>query len=399
MQVVSRRSATAIGAVLMLLAGSSCTLVEGRDMGPKFEHVLLTRDGTPVTNASVSVNGTTANLGADSKYHATLPSTVPVGGRLFLDVGSGLFSIRGFGRVPEAPVVTAPADGATFTPAQPIPVTWTSATNPDRFQVNAEYSCGQNCSTSKRYDATGADRSLTIPAGDLPNDLPIVVSVFAYNNGAFNWLAASGSTMNIRGEAFVGYPTITVAEPYRIMGWDMNFMFEHVFVFRGATPIDTATVSVNGTPAPVGADKGYHITLPASVPTGNPLHLQVVVGAVTIAGVGNVPEDPVVTAPPNGAVLPATVPVAVTWSSATNPDRFKILVQWSCGPNCGTGKWYDATSSSRAFTVPAADLPSGVDLKVNVMAYNDGSFTGPADSTSTMNIRGESTARLFKINP
>jgi hypothetical protein len=131
MQVVSRRSAKAIGALLMLLAGSSCTLVEGRDMGPKFEHVLLTNDGTAVTNASVSVNGTTANLGADSKYHATLPSTVPVGGRLFVDVGSGPFAIHGLGRVPEAPVITAPADGASFAPAQPIPVTWTSATNPE----------------------------------------------------------------------------------------------------------------------------------------------------------------------------------------------------------------------------------------------------------------------------
>ena len=259
MQVVSRRSAKAIGALLMLLAGSSCTLVEGRDMGPKFEHVLLTNDGTAVTNASVSVNGTTANLGADSKYHATLPSTVPVGGRLFVDVGSGPFAIHGLGRVPEAPVITAPADGASFAPAQPIPVTWTSATNPDRFQVNAEYSCGQNCSTSKRYDATGADRSLTIPAGDLPTDLPIVISVFAYNNGAFNSLAASGSTMNIRGEAFIGYPTITVAEPYHILGQDMSFKFEHVYVFRGTTVIDNATVSVNGTPAPVGADKGYHV--------------------------------------------------------------------------------------------------------------------------------------------
>ena len=399
MLVMSRRSAKAIGSVLMLLVGSSCTLVEGRDMGPKFEHVLVTRDGKPVTDASVTVNSTAATLGADSKYHATLPGAVPVGGRLFVQVGSSPFSIRGLGRVPEAPVITAPADGATFTPGQPILVSWTSATNPDRFQVNAEYSCGQNCSTGKRYHATGVDRSVTIPAGDLPNDLPIVIKPFAYNDGAFNSLAASGSTMNIRGEAFVGYPTITVTEPYRIMGQDMSFKFEHVYVFRGTTLIDTATVSVNGTPAPVAADKGYHVQLPVSVAAGNPLHLQVAIGAVTIAGVGNVPENPVITAPPTGAALPATVPIAVTWSSATNPDRFKILVQWSCGLNCGTGKWYDATGASRTVTIPPTDLPTGMDLQLSVMSYNDGSFTGPADSTSTMNIRGESSKRPVRINP
>src|SRR5262245_16941588 len=118
MQVVSRRSTKAIGAILMLLAGSSCTLGEGADMGPKVQHVRLFRDGTPVTNASVSVNGTTATVGPDSKYHATLPSFVPVGGRLFLDVGSGVFTIRALGRVPEAPAITAPTDGASFTPQQ-----------------------------------------------------------------------------------------------------------------------------------------------------------------------------------------------------------------------------------------------------------------------------------------
>ncbi len=234
--------------------------------------------------------------------------------------------------------MTAPPHGATFTPGQPIPVSWTSATDPDRFQVNAEYSCGQNCSTGKRYHASGADRSLTIPLGDLPNDLPIVISAFAYDDGAFNWMAASGSTMNIRGEAFVGYPTITVAEPYRIVGQDMSFKFEHVYVFRGTTLIDNATVSVNGTPAPVAADKGYHVTLPVRVPAGNPLQLHVAIGAMTIAGLGKVPENPVITAPPDGATFPATGPIAVTWTSATDPDRFKIMAQWSCGPNCGTAR-------------------------------------------------------------
>ena len=86
--------------VLVLLAASSCTLVQGRDMGPKFEHVRVTRDGMPVTNASVSVNGTAAPLGSDSHYHATLPSAVAVGGRLYVRVGSGLFSIHGQGTVP-----------------------------------------------------------------------------------------------------------------------------------------------------------------------------------------------------------------------------------------------------------------------------------------------------------
>ena len=44
-------------------------------------------------------------------------------------------------------------------------------------------------------------------------------------------------------------------------------------------------------------------------------------------------------------------------------------------------------------------LPTGLDLRLNVMSYNDGSFTGPADSTSTMNIRGDSTRRTIRINP
>jgi hypothetical protein len=52
-----------------------------------------------------------------------------------------------------------------------------------------------------------------------------------------------------------------------------------------------------------------------------------------------------------------------------------------------------AVSSSMWFRV------SSVDLQLSVDAYNDGSFTGAADSTSATNIRGESASRLFRINP
>jgi hypothetical protein len=192
---------------------------------------------------------------------------------------------------------------------------------------------------------------LTIPAGDLPTDLPIVISVFAYNNGAFNSLAASGSTMNIRGEAFVGYPTITVAEPYHIMGQDMSFKFEHVYVYRGTTQIDNATVSVNGTPAPVGADKYHAVTRQRAV--GNPLQLQSPSGS-TIAGVGNVPETPG-DYPRPGLAGVAHGPAAVTCWAARRSRSVQIR-GWSRGPNCGTGKAF-RRRAAHAFTSPA-DLPS-----------------------------------------
>ncbi len=60
-------------------------------------------------------------------------------------------------------------------------------------------------------------------------------------------------------------------------------------------------------------------------------------------------------------------------------------------PGPGTG--FETAGSARALTIPAASLPSGVEISLIVFAYVDGTFSGdyrPYVPYPGMNIRNES---------
>jgi len=186
--------------------------VYGRDMGSLYENVSIRMGGAFVGDAEVKVNGNTLayrSSAQDGYYYGTLPGQVPAAGSLVLQVRKGDATVTGNGIVPEAPGLTSPADGTTFGASEDIVVTWTSSTNPNRFSVNAQWSCGTQCGTGRSYATPGNTRTFTIPARDLPAG-QIMLSVFAYNDGVFSgdyvpYPAYAG--MNIRAEQ----KTITIS--------------------------------------------------------------------------------------------------------------------------------------------------------------------------------------------
>ena len=179
--------------------------VYGRDMGSFYQNVSVRVGAALVNDADVKVNGvalTYRDSGQDGYYYGTLSAQVPVGGKLVLEVKRGDATVTANGIVPEPPMLTSPPDGARFGASDDIRVTWTSSTPPDRFTVNAQWSCGAQCGTGRWYSAPGSARSLTIPARDLPAG-QILLSVFAYSDGAFSGdyaAYAEYSGMNIRAE-------------------------------------------------------------------------------------------------------------------------------------------------------------------------------------------------------
>jgi hypothetical protein len=182
--------------------------VYGRDMGPYWQNVSILQGGVRVNDATVRVNGQLMTHPdgwyEDGYYNGHLTSPVSTGGTIVLEVTRGTSTVTAIGTVPEPPFLTAPSDGATFSPSDDITVTWTSSTQPDRFSVNAQWSCGTNCGTGTRLLAPGSARTLTIPASSLPSGQSITLSVFAYSDGVFSgddyesYAAYPG--MNIRGE-------------------------------------------------------------------------------------------------------------------------------------------------------------------------------------------------------
>jgi carboxypeptidase family protein len=181
--------------------------VWGRDMGSLYQNVSVVQQGVRVNDAAVNVNGVTIphppTWYEAGDYIGQLAAPVPTGGQIVMEVTRGGKMVTAVGKVPEAPLLTGPPDGAKFAPDRDVAVTWTSSTQPDHFTVNAQWSCGSNCGTGTRFNAPGSARAFSIPAQSLPSGMAIQISVFAYNDGTFSgdyapWPDYPG--MNIRAE-------------------------------------------------------------------------------------------------------------------------------------------------------------------------------------------------------
>ncbi|OFV84829.1 MAG: hypothetical protein A2W26_13460 [Acidobacteria bacterium RBG_16_64_8] len=183
----------------------------------------------------------------------------------------------------------------------------------------------------------------------------------------------------------------------QVWGCAMSAVHQNVCVHRDDWVAD-AVVKVNGEIIPHLRSGTYQGALANPLEPGQSISLEVTSGGSRVEGTGAVPERPVLA----GATLSASGEIAATWTSSTNPDRFKVAVQWSCGQNCGAGTDFDTPGSARSFTIPAGGkIPSGKEMKVSVMAYNNGTIGGdyaPPRSPpggkgfSGMNIRAQSNS-------
>lgn len=175
---------------------------------------------------------------------------------------------------------------------------------------------------------------------------------------------------------------------YRIQGTDMGPMHQNILVYRDGQLLDDATVTVNGVVIPRTDSGFYQGKLPAQVPVGSPLALEVSAGGVIVRGTGMVPETPQITAPAMGSSFAPGDTITVRWTSETTPERFEVTAGWPVSGG-NAGKSFAAPAAARSLDVPASEFPPGTEVTIDVFAYNDGSFTGPAAPDSRMSIRGD----------
>jgi hypothetical protein len=341
--------------------------------------IVVTDGGVGVTGADVTLNATAGTEGAtDGEYTVALAAPVAAGGALTLDVSDGVAIVQGTGTVPEAPVFTAPLDGADVALGADVAVTWTSTADPDGWAVVAT----SGGSTVTAETADGALRTLTIGGASLAaGDWEI--NLYAVNDGLLTGDTEAGSTMAIRSAAAAN-PAISVVTPVLVVGSDMGPTFNHVGILQGGVSVDGATVTVNGEAATqAGAGDEYHVELAAPVAVGGALDLDIAFGGLVIEGSGTVPEPPVMTAPADAAAFTAATAIQVNWTATADPDRFAVYAN---GP---TGfQNVEIPGNLRTFTIPGGTLTAGA-YEIRVFSYNDGTFTGPVHVDSRMSIRGE----------
>jgi len=343
--------------------------------------IAVSNDGAWVGDATVTVNGLVADADAAGGYVVNFPSELPTGGAVNVVVEAGGQTITANGVVPEAPAMAGPADSAALRTTDPVEVTWTSSTNPDRFQVDVVGS------DVKEFDAPGTGRAYSIPAGEIVAG-EWEIRVYAYNEGTVSGATEPGSFLHVSnvGGVMDQYPRIAIVPAVLVVGSDMGNQFQHVALSQVGTADVLARVTVNGEAAyQSGGGSSYDVAFAAPIAPGGLLDLDVSFGMIAIQGTGAVPERPAVTAPADLAVIHVANTIDVRWASATNPDRFVVTA------DIGATLRFDAAGSARAFTIPAGALPVGGPWQIRVYAYNDGTFTGPVEAASAMNIRGEGT--------
>ena len=364
--------------------GPDATLQVVADLSNTGGSVAVSDGGTAVDGATVTLNGTAATPGgAAGEYDLVLPATVPAGGALTLDVSSGGAVVQGTGTVPEAPVITAPAEASTFDAGSDIEVTWTATASPDRWVVDAE---GPVATQSFPVN-DGAARSFTIPGGSL-SDGAYAIQVIAVDDGGYTGDSEAGSTLEVRVQPAVA-PTLTIAPTLLVLGSAMGPEFQNVIVSQGGTVADGATVTVNGTALTQTAPGAiYSGQLPASVAVGGALDLDVTAGALVVEGLGTVPEPAVVTAPADAAAIAVTVAIEVTWTSTVDPDRWVVDLF-----DGATNYSLEVTGTLRTATFAAGTIPVGGPYTIRVFSYEDGAFTGNIATGSRMAIRNENAVQ------
>lgn len=360
--------------------------VEAGDLGAGAQRIRVSRDGKGVTDARVTVNDVLAAHEADGTYVVSEPASMPSGSRVNLLIVAGEDTLQGQAVVPAAPRITAPAANSLFSHTEDVAVEWTAEGSLAGFAVVT--TAGRDVRT---FEAGGADRRFVIASQQLPSNAGVEVTVIARARGVLAGPVTADSSFSVRSEA-ANAVVFRRTTPLQVLGGDMGERWQHVRVTAGDDVVEDAVLTLNGQAVPYDGDFGTYST-ELSVQAGGELRLEVSRdGALFGVATGLVPEPPTVTAPSNGDSFTATAPLTVTWSSSTNPDRFKVGVSWSCGENCSTGEQFDVAGTARTFDLPGDALPTNTDLRLWVFGYNDGDFVGHFTPDSRMNIRGESLA-------
>lgn len=170
-------------------------LIRGTDMSGGPQNILVSRNGTSVTGATVTVNGTAMTDAGFGLYQGFITPFVTPGGTVTVVVSSGGQVATGVGVVPAEAVISAPPG---VTRGSPIPVSWTATSSPDSFDVGLHYTIAAG-GTGTFIRVAGSMRSANVPTTNVPADATgFYLSAFGYNIGTFTGAYATGSNMRLR---------------------------------------------------------------------------------------------------------------------------------------------------------------------------------------------------------
>lgn len=370
-------------------------VIEAGDLGTESQRIGVFEGDQPVTDAEVTLNGVALAHAGDGIYEGEL--VLSPGSELTLEAAIGSATVVGTATVPLAPILFTPQNFDAFTLDETILVTW-AAVFPDREEVVATWNVG-SLQLSKRFPVSSPTSDLEIPASELPRGIYIALEVLVYNDGALSGPYDPASRLSVRNQNDRG-PEVYVASPYLVFGSNLGPKSQRVRVLYESEPVTDAVIAVNDVALSHTGDGFYEGELPEALPVGAALTLDGSLGLATWRANGRVPEAPVLTAPATGTAFNQADLFDVTWTSETTPDRFAVLATWTEGDTVQAIQ-FDALAEDRSVPlISASEFPPGVEVTLQVLALNDGSFLGSVDPFSLMGIASTSAASaVITVNP
>jgi hypothetical protein len=246
-----------------------------------------------------------------------------------------------------------------------------------------------------QYSATQG-HGFTVFQGTSPQDLTKVAGPF--ESSTLEYLArglANGTTyyFAVSAESFGAESPRSAAvsaKPealYLVEGTGLGAAGQEVRVTRRTVGIQDAVVRVNGTELEHFADGRYRGDLGSAPIPGLSVTLTVTIGGTLVTGTDTAPAAPTLTAPEAGASFTLAELVPVAWTSAVDPDGFHMRLCWAgCTESITFGL---ADGAARTFQFSPLGLPVDLfaDYDIEIVARNDGSFSGRAASGSRMDLR------------
>ncbi|MBL0177750.1 MAG: hypothetical protein IPP98_01310 [Gemmatimonadetes bacterium] len=173
-------------------------LVVGNDMGVRFQNFSLSRDGAPLTDAVVKINGVTVPQSGTGSYTYDIGTPLMTGQDLVLRVEHDGDVVEGRATIIDGPTLTAPVADQPITFGQPLTVSWTSTAQPDFWVATLTYT-NAGAGSGLTDSLPPAARSSVLATTTIPaTAINPAAGVYSYLRGTFTGPAAAGSTMRVR---------------------------------------------------------------------------------------------------------------------------------------------------------------------------------------------------------
>ncbi|MGA8892975.1 MAG: kelch repeat-containing protein, partial [Anaeromyxobacteraceae bacterium] len=251
-----------------------------------FVNVAVNRDFAAYNDATVTVTGAGGAVVdvprvGNGQYQTTgyvLPAT---GQAVTVTVSGSSQTATATAVVPERPVITSPAQDAVLLAANPVTVTWTSASSPDDYAFDGWCGNGQ-CVAGVWTTVPGTDRSVTFNGGFFPAGQTVQMGLYAYNRMALSGAALPASSLVVNNKAPSPQAWWTFLVTETTAGGLVRARQNHVAVLLGGSVYSVGGNSTGN--APVASVERYDPVARTSTLVASMLEPRAGHGAVAVGG-------------------------------------------------------------------------------------------------------------------